>query len=70
MLLTEYDEKKHMRTLFQEGREEGIEIGRNNKLEEQIRKKLDKGKTFSEIAEDLEEDISVIERIASDFIPK
>lgn len=70
MLLTEYDEKKHMRTLFQEGREEGIEIGRNNKLEEQIRKKLDRGKTFSEIAEDLEEDISVIERIASDFISK
>lgn len=70
MLLTEYDEKKHMRTLFQEGREEGIEMGRNDKLEEQIRKKLDKGKTFSEIAEDLEEDISVIERIASDFIPK
>ncbi len=76
MLLTEYDEKKHMRTLFREGREEGIAVGReegitvgrNDKLKEQIRKKLSKGKTIPEIAEELEEDIPVIEQIASELI--
>lgn len=70
MLLTEYDEKKHMRTLFREGREEGLIEGRAESREEKLRelvaKKLSKGKTFSEIAEELEEDISVIERIAAD----
>lgn len=66
MLLTEYDEKKHMRTLFQEGREEGIAVGREEKLRELVTKKLSRGKSFSEIAEDLEEDISVIERIVAD----
>ncbi len=66
MLLTEYDEKKHMRTLFLEGREEGIEIGRNDKMKELVKKKLSRGKTVLEIAEDLEEDISVIEQIVSD----
>lgn len=59
MILTEYDEKKHFRTLFREGREKG----REELLREQIQKKLDKGKTVSEIAEDLEEEISVIERM-------
>ncbi len=67
MLLTEYDEKKHMRTLFREGREEGLEIGRNDKLKEQVSKKLSKGRSISEIAEDLEEDISIIERVIADL---
>lgn len=78
MLLTEYDEKKHLKNTYREGREdglkegiekgitEGIKEGREEKLRELVTKKLSKGKTFSEIAEDLEEDISVIERIASD----
>lgn len=59
MILTEYDEKKHFRTLFREGKEEG----REELLREQVKKKLDKGKTIAEIAEDLEEEISVIERM-------
>lgn len=70
MLLTEYDEKKHLKNTYREGRadglKEGIKEGREEKLRELVTKKLSKGKTFSEIAEDLEEDISVIERIASD----
>lgn len=70
MLLTEYDEKKHLKNTYREGRENGLKEGREEKLRELVTKKLSKGKTFSEIAEDLEEDISVIERIASDFIPK
>lgn len=74
MLLTEYDEKKHLKNTYREGREDGLKEGRaegrEEKLQELVTKKLSKGKTCSEIAEDLEEDISVVERIASDFIPK
>lgn len=63
MLLTEYDEKKHMRTLFREGREKGREEGREAHLWEQVKKKLDKRKAIPEIAEELEEEISVIQRM-------
>lgn len=65
MLLTEYDEKKHMRTLFREGKEAGIRQGREDHLREQIQKKLAKGKSVSEIAADLEEDVAVIEQLIS-----
>lgn len=61
MLLTEYDEKKHYRTLYREGRERGREEAREDYLRELIRKKLDKGKTISEIADELEEEISTIQ---------
>lgn len=83
MILTEYDEKKHFRTLFKEGKEEGIkegmekgiekgiEIGlgkgRNEKLREQVQKKRSKGKTILEIAEELEEEVAVIEQIFTDL---
>lgn len=59
MILTEYDEKKHFRTIFREGKEKG----REELLREKIHKKLAKGKTVPEIAEELEEEISVIEKI-------
>lgn len=39
------------------------EEGREELLRELVKKKLDKGKTIAEIAEDLEEEISVIERM-------
>lgn len=73
MLLTEYDEKKHLKNTFREGREEGLEAGekigrekgRQEKLEEMVQKKLAKGKTVSEIAEDLEEEEAVIEEMVS-----
>ncbi len=64
IFLTEYDEKKHLRHTFEEGREEGLaegmEKGRNEKLLEQIRKKLSRGKSPEEIAQELEEDIDTI----------
>ena len=73
MLLTEYDEKKHLRNTFEEGRKEGleegigkgIEKGIEKKLIDQVNKKILKGKTISEIADELEEEISVIEQIVS-----
>lgn len=66
MILTEYDEKKHFKTLFREGREKGREEGREEHLREQIRKKLDKGKNVPEIADELEEEISVIQRLTDE----
>lgn len=83
MLLTHYDEKRHLKNTFEEGRKEGmeegiekgmeegikkglregVEKGREEKLLEQVRKKLVKGRTISEIAEELEEEESVIEQI-------
>lgn len=73
MLLTEYDEKKHLKNTFEEGRKEGleegigkgIEKGIEKKLIDQVNKKILKGKTISEIADELEEEISVIEQIVS-----
>lgn len=73
MLLTEYDEKKHLKNTFEEGRKEGleegigkgIEKGIEKKLIDQVNKKILKGKTISEIADELEEEISVIEKIVS-----
>ncbi len=82
MILTEYDEKKHFRTLFREGKEEGIkegmergiEIGlskgRDALLREKVKKKLSRGKTLSEIAEELEEDIAVIEQVTAQIHSK
>lgn len=63
MILTEYDEKKHFRTLYREGMERGREEGREELLRELVKKKWDKGKTLPEIAEELEEEISVIQRL-------
>ena len=83
MILTEYDEKKHFRTLFREGKEEGIKEGMEKGIEkgieigltrgreenrrELVRKKLAKGKPVPAIAEELEEDVSVIEEIVNDL---
>ncbi len=61
MILTEYDEKKHFRTLFREGKEEGKREAREDILREMIKKKLDKGKSIPKIAEEMEEEISTIQ---------
>ena len=79
IFLTEYDEKKHLRNTFEEGREEGraegiaegkraglaegLRRGRDEKLLEQIEKKRSKGKGPQEIARELEEDIDTIRRL-------
>ncbi len=62
MLLTEYDEKKHLKHTFEEGRQEGLLAGRQDKLREMVQKKLAKGKTIAQIADELEEDPSEIEK--------
>ena len=72
MSIYEYDQEKHIRMEREEAWEEGMQAGkseglkegikegilrgRNTQLSEMIRKKLDKGKDISQIAEELEED--------------
>ena len=75
MSIYEYDQEEHIRLeredAFEDGRkagrEEGIEkgllLGVNKKLKELVEKKLKKGLSASEIADMLEEDLSVITAI-------
>ena len=67
IFLTEYDEKKHLRHTFDEGREEGILLGRKEgreeKLSEMIHKKAARGKSPEQIAEELEEDVETVRRL-------
>lgn len=55
----EYDEEKHMRQVKEEGRQEGIA----QKLIELVNKKLEKGKSISQIADELEENEETIQKL-------
>lgn len=59
-----WEEKYYER---EEGREEGVTEGKFLKLKELIQKKLDKKKTVPQIAEELEEDISAIEKLIEEM---
>ncbi len=59
MCLTEYDEEQ----VHEWFREEGIEKGIDLQLIKQVQKKVNKGKTIEEIAEDLEEEPEGIRKI-------
>ena len=63
MLLTEYDEKKHMKAIRKEGYEDGWTEGIEHKLEEMVRKKIAKGKTLEVIAEEMEENLETVKEI-------
>lgn len=97
MFLTEYDEKKHMKTVYNEGYEEGEQAGYNrgeqvgyhkgeqagyskgeqngykkgeqagerNLLERKVRKKWEQGKAAPVIAEELDEELAVVEELLS-----
>ncbi len=55
----EYNEEVHLKSVreegVEEGREEGLRLGEEKLLEKQVKKKLERGKLLKEIAEDLEE---------------
>jgi predicted transposase/invertase (TIGR01784 family) len=51
----------------EQGIREGLEKGSNNKLKEQITKKLEKGKSAEEIADALEEDIETIQSLIDEI---
>ena len=57
------EEKKLRKAEFEAGREAGIEEGRKELLKQQIQRKLSKGKSIDEIAEELEESVTVIQNL-------
>lgn len=59
MSIFEYDEELHNRTLY----EDGIDKGGDLKLITLISRKIKKGKTPEEIADELEEDIKTVKKI-------
>ena len=59
MSIYEYDQEKHLRM----ERRDATAEGRNELLEELVKKKLQKNKSPEIIAEELEEDISVIQNV-------
>ena len=63
MSIFEYDQEKHLRQEREQAWEEGREAGMEDKLLELIRKKLKKGKTIPQIAEELEEEETAIREI-------
>ena len=65
----EYDQEKHLRMERRDAKAEGIAEGRNELLEELVKKKLQKNKSPEIIAEELEENISVIENIIMKITP-
>ena len=80
MLMEEYNEAEVLELTREEGKEEGRKEGREEGREEgqlkmlimQSCRKLRKGKNASQIAEELEEDLPVIQNIvitAADFAP-
>ena len=70
-ILESFDKELYERDLKEnaiaEGRAEGITIGEYKKLEEQIRKKLQKNKSIEEIADALEEDVETIQKIIEEM---
>lgn len=52
------------------GFEEGVAQGRNIQLKDMIRRKIQKGKTSQEIAEELDEDIMDIEMLIVQIIER
>jgi len=70
MLLTEYDEKKHMKSVFKDGEKSGFEKGEKFGFEkgqqalikELVCKKLEAGKSIDVIAAELEKEIEEIKK--------
>ena len=52
------------------GVEAGIELGERSLLKNQIRKKLEKGKSIEQIADELEEEVTTIQRIIEEIKKK
>lgn len=65
MILTEYDEKLHLRNTYREGYEDGEQAGEYRILKKQIQKKLQYGKSIAQIAEELEMDLAAVEDMIS-----
>ena len=66
MSIFEYDQEKHIQQEREEAWEEGRNQGEQDMLCKLVEKKLKKGKTIAQIAEELEESESVIKKILED----
>ena len=62
----EFEEKKLRKAEYEAGRQDGIEIGEKNILQKLIKKRLSKGMTLEEIADDLDEDVTLIQMCIAD----
>lgn len=75
MSIFEYDEERELKLIrraeYEEGREDGLKEGREDGLKSHLRsqvvKKLKKGKTVEQIAEELEEKIQEIEQVIGEL---
>ncbi len=74
MSIFEYDEERELKLIrraeYEEGREDGLKQGRLAAIKNLVAKKLEKGKTAEQIAEDLEEEVSVIEQLMENLSHK
>ena len=73
MSIYEFDQELHDKTIRRESWEDGLEEGQQKLLFTQICKKLRKGKSIEQIAEDLEDDVAKIRNIceaAEAFAPE
>lgn len=74
----EFEEKKLRKAEYEAGRQDGIEIGRQDGIEigkqiflgKLVKKKLEKGKSIEQIADELEEDINVIQKTAEELMKR
>lgn len=67
MILSKFNDKLHYESLrkegYEDGFENGFEDGTANHLKIQVQKKLNKGYSAAQIADFLEEDVSVVEEL-------
>ena len=82
----EFEEKKLRKAEYEAGRQDGIEIGRQDGIKigrqdgieigkqiflgKLVKKKLEKGKSIEQIADELEEDINVIQKTAEELMKR
>ena len=67
MSIYEYDKEFEEKKLRKVEYEAGVEAGEQKLLKTQIRKKLEKGKSIGQIANELEEEVTTIQRIIEEI---
>ena len=63
----EFEEKKLRKAEYEAGVEVGIELGEQKFLKTLVRKKMEKGKSAEQIAYELEEEVTIIQRIIEEI---
>ena len=67
MSIFEYDKEKEEIKLRKAEYDAGHEAGKKDTLKNMIKKKLEKGKTLEEIAENMEEEIAFIQKLIDEL---